>query len=100
MDGLSLACGAARSTEGLVAGAHLCYQVAFLIGVEEATSRRAFLWEPVGVVLAMTEWVLFHDGEQSFYPEGVLPLWAERRGRGRGVRRSDGLRNAATAGVV
>jgi hypothetical protein len=66
MDGLSLARdarSAARSTDALVAGAHLCDQVAFLIGVEEATARRAFLGEPVGVVLAMTEWVLFHDGE-------------------------------------
>jgi hypothetical protein len=66
----------------LVAGNHLCDQVAFLLGVEEATTRRAFLGEPVGVVLAMAEWVLSHEGEKGFYPEGVLPIWAERRGRG------------------
>lgn len=82
MDELSLAQGAARSTDSLVAGNHLCDQVAFLLGVEEATARRAFLGEPIEVVLAMTEWVLTHEGEEVFYPEGILPLWAERRGRG------------------
>jgi hypothetical protein len=82
MDGLSLARCARRSTDSLVAGAHLCDQVAFLLGVEEATSRRAFLGEPIEVVLGMAEWVLSHEGEEGFYPEGILPLWAERRGRG------------------
>lgn len=82
MDELSLARDAARSTDSLVAGAHLCDQVAFLLGVEVATPRRAFLGEPVAVVLAMAGWVLSHEGEEGFYPEGILPLWAERRGRG------------------
>jgi hypothetical protein len=90
MDELSLAQGAARSTASLVAGNHLCDQVAFLIGVEEATSRRALLGEPVGVVLAMSEWMLSHEGEEGFYPETVLPLWAESRGRG--AWRSEGRR--------
>lgn len=85
MDELSLARdvrSAVRSTDALVGGAHLCDQVAFLLGVEVATSRRAFLGEPVGVVLAMAEWVLTHEGEEGFYPDGILPIWAERRGRG------------------
>jgi hypothetical protein len=82
MDELSLARDAARSTDSLLAGAHLCDQVAFLLGVEEATARRVFLGEPVEVVLAMAEWVLCHEGEEGFYSEGVLPQWAERRGRG------------------
>lgn len=73
---------APRSTTSLVAGNHLCDQVACLLGVEEATIRRAFLGEPVEVVLAMTEWVLFHEGEEGFYPETVLAARAERRGRG------------------
>lgn len=85
MDEPSLARGSfdvPRSTASLVAGNHLCDQVAFLLGVDEATSRKVFLGEPVEVVVAMAGWALSHEGEDGFYPEAVLPGWAESRGRG------------------
>ena len=68
--------------ESLVAGSHLCDQVARLLGVPEGAARGAFLGEPVGVVLAMAGWALSRQGEEGFDPAVVLPAWAEDRGRG------------------
>ncbi len=68
--------------ESLVAGSHLCDQVARLLGIGEKASRGAFLGEPVGVVLAMAGWALSHRGEEDFDPGAILPAWAKDRGRG------------------
>jgi hypothetical protein len=57
------------STRAILAGAHLCDQVAALLLFEPRTIRQAFLGEPVEEVMAMTEWVLKHEGEAEFaYP--------------------------------
>ena len=68
--------------ESLVAGSHLCDQVAHLLDISEGAARGAFLGEPVGVVLAMAGWALSHQGEEGFDPATILPAWAEDRGRG------------------
>jgi len=68
--------------ESLVAGSHLCDQVARLLVVPDRAARGAFLGEPVGVVLAMAGWALSHRGEEGFDPAVVLPAWAKDRGRG------------------
>jgi hypothetical protein len=68
--------------ESLVAGSHLCDQVARLLGVGEKASRGAFLGEPVGVVLAMAGWALSRREQEGFDPEVILPAWAKDRGRG------------------
>jgi hypothetical protein len=63
------------STRAVVAGAHLCDQVASLLLIEPKTIRQVFLGEPVEEVLAMTEWALKHEGEATFDPEKILPAW-------------------------
>ena len=72
------------SIRSVVAGAHLCDQVAGLLMIEAKVARQAFLGEPVEDVLAMAEWALKHEGEDEaeFDPEQILPAWAEKRGRG------------------
>lgn len=68
--------------ESLVAGSHLCDQVARLLGIRERVARGAFLGEPVGVVLAMAGWALSSREREGFDAGAVLPAWAEDRGRG------------------
>ncbi len=82
MDEASVTPAVPTPEESLVAGSHLCDQVARLLGIPEKAARSTFLGEPVGVVLAMAGWALFHRGEEGFDPAVVLPAWAERRGRG------------------
>ncbi len=82
MDETSVTPSVPAPEESLVAGSHLCDQVARLLGIPERTARGAFLGEPVGVVLAMVGWALSHRGEEGFDPAIVLPAWAEDRGRG------------------
>lgn len=71
-----------QPTMRIVAGAHVCDQVAASLGIREMTARRAFLGEPVEEVLAMAEWALSREGEAGFEPEGILTAWARKRGRG------------------
>ncbi len=68
--------------DALIASSHLCDQVAFLLGVSGKVSRRAFLGEPVTLVLGMAEWILSRSGEEGFDAEFLLPGWAKCRGRG------------------
>jgi hypothetical protein len=68
--------------DALIASSHLCDQVAFLLGVSEKSARRAFLGEPVRVVLGMAGWILSREDEDGFDAEFLLPRWAKRRGRG------------------
>ena len=82
MDEKSVTRAVPTPEESLVAGSHLCDQVARLLDVSERTARGAFLGEPVGVVLAMAGWALSHEGEEGFDPATVLPAWAKDRGRG------------------
>ena len=82
MDMRSVARPPLPSIRAIVAGAHLCDQVASLLLVEPKLSRQAFLGEPVEEVLAMAEWALKHEDEAGFDPEKILPTWAEKRGRG------------------
>jgi hypothetical protein len=70
------------STRSILAGAHLCDQVSALLLIEPKVARLAFLGEPVEEVLAMTKWVLKHEGEADFDPEKILPAWAKKRTRG------------------
>ncbi len=70
------------SIRSVLAGAHLCGQVASLLLVEAKVVRQAFLGEPVEEVLAMVEWALKHEDEASFNAEKILPAWAQKRGRG------------------
>ncbi len=82
MDGLSVTRPAHPSTRSIVAGAHLCDQIAGLLLMEPKTGRQVFLGEPVEEVLAMVEWALKHEGEAGFDSEKILPDWAQKRGRG------------------
>jgi hypothetical protein len=70
------------STRAILAGAHLCDQVAGLLLIECKTARQVFLGEPVEEVMAMVEWALKHEGEAGFDPERILPAWARKRSRG------------------
>ncbi len=70
------------STRAIVAGAHLCDQIAGLLLIEAKVARQAFLGEPVEEVLAMVEWALKHEGEAGFDPEEILSAWARKRSRG------------------
>ena len=70
------------STRSVLAGAHLCDQIAGLLLIEPKTARRVFLGEPVEEVLTMAEWALKHECEAAFDPEKILPAWAQKRGRG------------------
>jgi len=70
------------STRAILAGAHLCDQIASLLLIEAKVARQAFLGEPVEEVMAMAGWVLTHEGEATFDPEKILPAWARKRGRG------------------
>jgi hypothetical protein len=83
------------STRAVVAGAHLCDQVASLLPIEPKVARQGFLREPIEEVMAMVKWALKHEGEADFNPEKILPgLGTEARMRlledggqpGRGVR--------------
>ena len=82
MDGLSVTRPAHPSTLAIVAGAHLCDQIAGLLLIEPNIARQVFLGESVQEVLAMVEWALKHEGETGFDPEKILPAWAKKRGRG------------------
>ncbi len=82
MDKTSVTRPAPPSTHLILAGAHLCDQVAGLLLIEQKIARQAFLGEPVKEVLAMAEWVLKHEGEAEFDPEKILPAWAQKWGRG------------------
>lgn len=82
MDDRSLTRPARPSTRLILAGEHLCDQIAGLLLIEPKIPRQAFLGEPVKEVLAMAEWALFHEGEPEFNPEKILPAWAQKRGRG------------------
>ena len=82
MDKVSLTPPARISTASIVAGAHVCDQVAGLLLIEPKVARQAFLGEPVEEVLAMAGWALKHEGEANFDPERILPAWARNRGRG------------------
>ena len=55
MDGLSVTRPAHPSTHSIVAGAHLCDQVANLLLMEPKAARQVFLGEPLEEVLAMAE---------------------------------------------
>jgi len=70
MDGLSVT---HPSTRSILAGAHLCDQIAGLLLIEPKIARQVFLGEPVKEVLAMVEWALKHQGEAGFGPEKILP---------------------------
>lgn len=70
------------STRVILAGAHLCDQIAALLLVDPKAIRQAFLGEPVEEVMAMTEWALKHEGEAKFDTERILPAWAKKRARG------------------
>src|SRR5215208_2999461 len=82
MDGLSVTRSAPLSTLSIVAGAHLCDQIAGLLLMEPKIIRQVFLGEPVHEVLAMVEWALKHEGEANFDPKKILPAWAQKRTRG------------------
>ena len=82
MDERSVTRPAPQPTLRVVAGAHVCDQVAALLGIDEKAARRAFLGEPVEEVLAMASWALSHEEEAGFDTEGILTAWAEKRGRG------------------
>ena len=82
MDGLSVTRPPLPSTRFILAGAHLCDQIAGLLLIEPKIARQVFLGEPVKEVLAMAEWVLKHEGDAGFDPEKILPAWAKNRGRG------------------
>jgi hypothetical protein len=82
MDDRSVTRPAPPSTRSLVAGAHLCDQVSALLLIEPKVARQTFLGEPVKEILAMTAWVLKHEGEAEFDPEKILPAWVRKRGRG------------------
>ena len=82
MDMISVTRPPLPSIRSIVAGAHLCDQVAGLLMIEAKVVRQAFLGEPVEEVLAMTGWALKHEGEAGFDPEKILPAWAQKRGRG------------------
>ena len=82
MDERSVTRHAPQPTLRVVAGAHVCDQVAALLGIGEKAARRTFLDEPVEEVLAMAEWALSHEGEAGFDLEGILIAWARKRGRG------------------
>jgi hypothetical protein len=82
MDGLSETRPAHPSTRSIVAGAHLCDQIAGLLLIESKIARQVFLGEPVEEVLAMAEWALKHEREAGFDPEKILPAWAQKRARG------------------
>ena len=68
------------STRAVVAGAHLCDQVASLLPIEPKVARQDFLREPIEEVMPMVKWVLKHEGEADFDPEKILPAWAQKRG--------------------
>ena len=70
------------STLAIVAGAHLCDQIAGLLLIEPKAARQVFLGEPVKEVLAMAEWALKHEGETGFDAGKILPAWAQKRARG------------------
>src|SRR5918998_6385090 len=82
MDKVSVTRTPPPSTRSILAGAHLCDQVAGLLLVDPNVTRQVFLGEPVEEVLAMVEWALKHEGEAGFDPEKILPAWAKKRGRG------------------
>jgi hypothetical protein len=82
MDEVSVTRSPNPALTSIVADAGLCKQVAHVLGIEEETVRRAFIGEPVEVVLAMAGWVLSHEWDDGFDAGEVLPAWAERRGRG------------------
>ena len=82
MDGLSVTRNVPPSTQVIVAGAHLCDQIAGLLLIEPKIARQVFLGEPVKEILAMAEWALKHEGEAGFDPEKILPAWAQKRARG------------------
>ena len=82
MDTRSVTRTAPPSTRSVLAGAHLCDQVAGLLLIESKVTRQVFLGEPVEEVLAMVKWSLKHEGEASFDIEKILPAWAKKRGRG------------------
>ena len=82
MDKVSVTRPAPPSTRSVLAGAHLCDQVAGLLLAEPKTTRQAFLGEPVEEVLAMAKWALKHEGEAEFDPKRILPGWAKKRRRG------------------
>ncbi len=82
MDETSLTRPACPSTRSVVAGEHLCDQVAGLLLIEAKIARQAFLGEPVKAVLATAEWALSHEGEAEFDFQQILPAWAQKRGRG------------------
>ncbi len=82
MDEVSVTRSPNPALTSIVADAGLCKQVAHVLGIEEETVRRAFIGEPVEVVLAMAEWSLSREWDEGFDAEGVLLGWAEKRGRG------------------
>ncbi len=61
MDVRSVTSPARISTASIVAGAHLCDQVASLLLIDPQIVRQVFLGEPVKEVLAMAEWALKHE---------------------------------------
>jgi hypothetical protein len=82
MDKVSLTRPTPPSTRSVLAGAHLCDQIAGLLLVEPQLTRQVFLGEPIEEVLGMVKWALKHEGEAEFDPERILPAWAKKRGRG------------------
>ena len=82
MDKVSVTRPAPPSTRSVLAGAHLCDQVAALLLVESKVARQVFLGEPVEEVMAMVKWSLKHEGETEFDPQKILLAWARKRGRG------------------
>ncbi len=81
MDALSVTRTAPPSTRFILAGAHLCDQIAGLLLMEPKIIRQAFLGEPVKEVLAMVEWALKHESKAGFDPKKILLVWAQKRGR-------------------
>ena len=82
MDERSVTRATPHPTTRVVAGAHVCDQVAALLGIGEKAARRTFLGEAVEEVLAMVEWALSHEDEANFEAQGILTAWARKRGRG------------------
>ncbi len=78
------------STRAILAGAHLCDQVLALLLIEPKTTRQVFLGEPVEEVMAMTEWVLKHEGEAGSIPRRSCRLGRESEAGATGGRRTEG----------
>ena len=92
MDKASVTRPAPPSTRSVLAGAHLCDQVASLLLIESKLTRQVFLGEPVEEVLAMVKWTLKHESEQTASrhstPKGSCPPGQRSEAGATGGRRT------------